>query len=417
MPRLPRPSPSRFALLLPLLLPLGALGCDADPCGPELWEACDIRDAECQRRIFDAVRCDRGYVTGGMPAVRVIDREMFRAELVESTSERTPLPHHDATMQLLDLSPEDATGTETAIDVAVASIVAFYRLEEQDITIVDRGAPMDLLDDAEVLAHEMVHVVQDRAHGIAGLYDGAETVDEAFAMSSVVEGDATFHQILYRARAEGHDIDALRWDSFYASWLQRSMDGLYAETARYHVANRSFPYVLGARRLTTRWLMSPAFATDELWMDPPRSSFELMFDPSTHEPPPGVPMPVRCGPPSAPAGLEMVDEDSLGAITVFAFLGSSELAPLEGWRLARTVIGDQIVAFGDATGTVTAFQWRIRVLQAVNAVAIEAAMRDWASRAGVLVSLDGVEVVIAGATDPAVLAAWPDGSAPCRVTP
>ena len=404
-PRAARLPASACFLALVLVTP----GC-AEEVGPEpgLYERCDIRDPACQERVFEGIQLERGVVMGGLPPIRVIDRATLRAELEEQASESSvPVPHLDAAYRLLALVPEDRTSAMASIDEQVARVAAFYRREQRDVTIVDRGAPMDLADDMAILAHELVHFIQDELYGIAAFYDLAESRDESFARVAVVEGDASYHEIAYALRIAEVDPRSVRWTDFYDDWLSRTLRSVRESDAPIH-ASRSLAYVTGANLLTRRRQDRGDPEAGQLWALPPRTSRELLFDRESGRgsaaAATGVSCPGSPAPPVETMALEHVI--TMGAIGVLAVLSTTDRDEDEIWRLARTVAGDRLSIYGDEDGATTALLWRIRLDSEDDARATHVALTTSPAWGAVVIDRAGDEVVLAGATEPALVSGW-----------
>lgn len=402
--RAPLPARALVALLAISVIP----GCahDADT-SAALYDRCDIRELACQERVFDAIQIERGMSSSGLPPIRVIDRATFRAELEADAREVEPRPHLDAAYRLLALVPEESTSLEAAIDEQVERTAAFYRRDERDVTIVDRGAAMDLADDMETLAHELVHSLQDELHGITAFYEGAASWDESFARSAVVEGDATYHELQYRLRIDGIDPRNVLWTDFYDRWLTSTLGAIRASDAPVHAA-RTLSYVVGSNLLTRRRQDRGDAQVEELWSYPPESARELLFDRESGRGARPSPLEVRCRTSPAPpvATMEIQSETSMGGVGVLALISNSDRSDDELWRLARSVAADRLSIYGDAAGAATALVWRIRLDTEDDAGALLAAFTTTPAWGPTFVERARDEVVIVGATDPALAESW-----------
>lgn len=396
-----------------LALALAAPGCASEVApDPELYDRCDIRDPRCQERVFEGVQIERGMVPGALPEIRVIDRATFRAELEARVEEAPPTPHLDAAYRLLALLPEDRTSTMASIDEQVERTAAFYRWEQRDVTIVDRGAPMDLAEDMALLAHELVHFIQDELYDIEAFQDAAETRDEAFARAAVIEGDASYHEMAYVLRVVDVDPRNVLWTDFYDDWLSRTLRAVRATDAPLH-ASRALAYVTGANLLTRRRQDRGDPEAGQLWAVPPRTSRELFFDRESGRGPRAPTVTLTCpGSPAPPAGtMTLRYAIEMGAIGVLSVLGTSDRDDDAIWRLARTVADDRLTIYGDAEDTTTALLWRIRADSVDDARALHEALTSSPLWGPVVVERVDDELVLAGATEPGLVTDWPAGTA------
>ncbi|MBN1605371.1 MAG: hypothetical protein JW940_02000, partial [Polyangiaceae bacterium] len=124
--------------VLPLSLVTLALlgGCH----GPTL-ELCDIAESECQQDIYYAdlrLRGDGYDPFGGIPPIRTISEDQYRAEL-EADAANSPqpaMPWWDAALPLLHLLPSTGDAQSTSIDNEVQNTAAYYSPTAREVTVV-----------------------------------------------------------------------------------------------------------------------------------------------------------------------------------------------------------------------------------------------------------------------------------------
>jgi hypothetical protein len=387
-------------------------GCDAPPrCQPSAWVACDIRRRLCQLDVFEAVQCGRGVSIGGLPPIRTIDTATFREELEMDAATLEPKPHWDATFQLLDILASGTSIIDSSIESRVGSTLAFYDTGSGGITIIDRGAPADLTMSSAVLAHELVHALQDRQFPLDEYLEGAVTFDEVVARRAVIEGEATLGQNQYSIRQQGHTAGEVDWARYYDESLTRAREGVALAPSRWFEARLVSMYLLGARRITAAWLPSmQGAAIESFFTSPPTSIVPFMADPFAGEAP-SVPQAVPCAPPEPPSGLELVTDDALGPTLLFAFLAADPATTETAWALARDLRGDRIRIVGDEART--AFEWRILVPGNARRLAEAPVMAAWGAVPGHRVIADGEYVVLVASDDPTLASSWTAAGAAC----
>ena len=94
-------------------------------------------------------------------------------------------------LKRLELIPPDLDILEVIDRLAGEEVAGYYRPVEQDVSIVDTFAsdgPIGRL----VIAHELVHALQDQHYDLDATIDAAAPGDEQAAILALTEGDATF---------------------------------------------------------------------------------------------------------------------------------------------------------------------------------------------------------------------------------
>ena len=392
-----------------------AAGCGPELCPQELWQPCDAREAACVERVFRAIQCERGSAGEGTPPTsRVIDRDTYRAVLREWTAEVAPTPHLDAALQMLGVIDAGSSDVEAYIESRVRSVAAFYASDDNQITIIDRGAPMSTDEDLFLLAHEVTHATQHQRYDLTARLDGVETSRDDFERRVLVEGDAVFFAALYQLHRRGADPHNLDWHRWHSEWLRELLDSLYLETAPLYPSLSGLRYPLGAAWVSSAWEEGGLEAIDALWRAPTPGARELVRGRSTLP----VTRPIACPRPAPPAELSERRGDTFGPAGVYAFLATSTLSTAGGWSVAGHVVDDRLSVYGDDAGERSAFQWQIRMDQRDSAITFESSSRGWCEEHGLRLTVRDTEIVISGASrgaepDPGTLSRWSAGDAPC----
>ena len=357
----------------------------------------------------------RGTVEGGLPALRIIDRDTYRAELVADAAAAIPTPedlHFDAALRLLRLLATSSSVSDASIESRVMNTVAYYSSDTGSITVIDRGEAMSLLDDVGTLAHEMTHAIQDRRHGLRAFRTAVDGTDARFARDAVVEGDATFVGRYYRTAADGRTLTETEWRRYFAGWR----DGLLADIAvaedRWPLARRGLLYPLGGNLAASIALREGASALDTLFLDPPATALAVSVDSLAGE---GT-LPaeeIDCAPPAAPPGMVTSSENRMGVPLVYAFV--AEVGRIaEGWSAAQRIVADRLTIYGDGIGGRTAVAWRIRSATETDARGLIALLRTLGESNGASI-VEGRDIVVA-LTNDAGAGTWVnDALAPCAI--
>lgn len=131
-----------------------------------------------------------------------------------------------------------------------------------------------------LLAHELVHALQDQHYDLARFFAGAGADSEAYlARSALVEGDALAIEIEYGLRDRGLRVEMLGDLSGLATRrigaLRASISGL--TTAPLFLLEASyFPYSHGLGFVQAVRRAHPGSGLDRIYQDPPRSSEQIL---------------------------------------------------------------------------------------------------------------------------------------------
>jgi hypothetical protein len=340
----------------------------------------------------------------------------LRAELEAEVEDAPPAPHRDVALQLLEVLPPGVSAVQARIDLEVERTIARYSAATGEITVVDRGdGRVDRADQVARFVEALLLAIEDRRYDLAAFRSGAPDTDARLAREAIVGGDALFHRLLYEAALRGVSGRAVAWPALFDERAGALLADVSTHPARAVVASARVPPWLGARALSVRWLERPnAEAVDLFWAqrgDDTEPLFESPWDdPIAREP--IVPEGVRCPAPNPPAGLAAEGEDELGPVHVLAFLARGPDVALDAWHLAHAVRGDRIALFGAADAS--AMQWRIRAQDERAAADMLAIAARWAETPGRAAVVQRDELVLAAATDAAILASWPAATASCE---
>lgn len=328
-----------------------------DVCTPDV-SFCDIRESKCQRHLFDATACVRRQRVDGLPSIRRIDTDELRAHFMEMAEQAGSLEPSawDAALQLLELIPADQTGGEAVVEDLVSGVAAFYSHLTGDVTIVEGYVDDDERAGSAVLAHEFMHVLQDRMQGLERqdrLW--AISTDATVALSHLIEGEAQLLATIVVRAGDGVDEADIEWDETFDATLQATFDVIAAAPAPFIAALQTLPYPLGARALLgLRQLGQPELET--LYLLGPGASVDWIDPASGWSPGPAQP---TCLPQPPGGGREVTGFDSFGATGLMGFLVAQGTAPAVALELSAQLRSDAIVVFQDAGGGAVAVEWRL----------------------------------------------------------
>jgi hypothetical protein len=410
--------------------------CGDVPCAPRCEELpsvlCDVLQDYCQARIFEAVQCVRG-TPGSLPEVRVLTEDAYRAEL-EASNEETldagleddddggspaadgdvEIDHWSRGLQLLGLLAPDADLQGASIENQVRSVIGLYSSSDRRVTLIDRGEPLDTPAATRLIAHELVHALQDQSVGL-GRAPG-RTTDAALSLRCLVEGEADLYDELTWALLQDLQIDSAFWDLRLEEALKyRRRDVLDAPSPYASVG--TLAYAVGTRYLVDAWQRGGSWEVRALFEAPPISSIHWMVgfeeNQARREP---LLKPLACARAALPSGYEVAFVDTLGPFVLYAFLGTilrdeERLESEAQWRNALHWRQDSFSVLRGPAGE-TAISLRVRFDGAALAEKLASELR---TRAPLPLEIHqhGDEIEVLAADDSAVLEALRTDPASC----
>ncbi len=397
----------------------------ADACLDLAGSGCDVLSPSCQRRIFEAVSCVRGR-GGDLPDIRTLTEDEVREERAPGTeldggADSPAEAGADASLGDPSSPPGEAFYEDTALRLLGLRIPesstdnvdytgGYYDPSDGRITLIDRGNPQDTDSAQLLLAHELVHALQDQHMGFWELHRSMGTSNDAIlAFGCLVEGEADLYKELAWTLLSGLSIDQPYLDTSLENQLKYSRDSVLKADSPYDQL-WLLRYSVGARYLTDAWLAGGNWAVQSLYEAPPTSTIYWMhgFADSQERTRPLTQV-LACNLATKPKGFERAWSDTLGAFTLFAFLGHNliegGLYPSEeSWRRALSWRQDHIEVFSGPKGE-TALSWRIRFAGSDVAHEVAAELRAHESLR-VRVKQHGAEIEVFTSDSRAAISAW-----------
>lgn len=379
----------------------------ASACGdsiPDDLTTCDITTSGCQRGIFESVAERLGQESTSIPRIRTISVEEFAQEVRGGVDDDDLVGDDPETrgLRLIGFLPDTAqSATETAIELRIASIAAYYSSGSTSITVIDRDYQEGVAQ--EILAHEFVHALQDDRQGIRAIFSGAASTDAFLGRRLAIEGDATYAaadwflaELDLMPTAEEWAAESARLQSF-AIEDARDLDKSIDESAGF------FPYAYGFELFGRAFELAGLEGRTQLLDSPPSTARDgmagydaLLRDGFTQLDQPDEVLS------DTVADSELALEDRAGAWYVYATLLRGGFSDDDAWAGALAWRGDVLGIFESGSEVVAV--WRVRFNRDASflADAIEQSPRDvfWTT------VVDGNEAYVIAAESDAALATW-----------
>jgi hypothetical protein len=375
--------------------------------------ACDVADKSCQEDIYYAVvrlRGDGFDPFDGVPPIRTLTEKQYCDQLrasqpppPEEPPPEEPPPEEppkeppkpmvkpwDVALQWLGLLAPATTGGQALGENRCETVAAYYNVDSQSVTVIDRDAPPDKLGDSRLLAHELVHAFQDNEVSWSPT-DG--TTDGNYANVAVIEGEARMYELLIVAEMQGVAARQYPWHEDFVADVDWQRANLVQNRSPF-AAMVWFNYPLGADRLMQGWLRGGSAAVRHLATTAPRHTVVYMAD---HE---GVPIdpapPLRCTVAGPTEDMPLAGADRFGALQLFAFLTAARIENGAAWDTALSWRDDYVWLYFDAESMEVAVTWRVRLADADAAERVVAAAL---TRPQLRAERRGKDAVIVGSAD------------------
>jgi hypothetical protein len=270
-------------------------------CNPQrAFTRCDLLQESCRGAIAHATQKLRGGA-GTLPPIQVRSEDEVVADSTSQTTQaqRDQFARENALLALFDLSTPGLTlaaQTQNHFD----GVAAFYSPSTKTVTVIDRGQPLDDEQSVVILAHELVHALQDQ-DGFLGR--STATSDAELAYSSVIEGEATVYQDLASFDIFGWQDRDIDWSGSFTHYQGvEDADAINSATPAYD-ASLDFVYPYGGAYVLERYRHGGQEAISAIYDAVPPSTFEVVN---------GFAVTPTTATIAAPAGYTIANSDSLG---------------------------------------------------------------------------------------------------------
>jgi hypothetical protein len=180
-------------------------------------------------------------------------------------------------LKRLDLVPEDYDYYSSMVELMTEQLAGMYDHKDKFLAIAD-WIPVELQQ--PTLAHEMTHALQDQYYGLENyLSPDLENDDEALALASLVEGDATLVMFAYTMAPLGQRVtdipDYVELLQQQFSFMEAASPSL-ASSPGYIKQTLMFSYSFGAEFVKEFLLRNSWNEVESLYKNPPRTTEQIM---------------------------------------------------------------------------------------------------------------------------------------------
>jgi hypothetical protein len=269
------------------------------------------------------------------PTVTIVTDEELSARVrqqIEDELDPDDLARDTALQVLLGLIDPDVDLLQLYTDLYSEQVAGYYDGELEEM-VVPAGSELSALQKV-TLVHELTHALTDQHFDfdrrIEDL-DAADRFDELSALQSVIEGDASFTELLYVSELPVSEQlvivrEALEQDTTVLDETPRFIQDLLV-----------FPYLQGSEFIQTLWSSQTGFdRVNEAYISPPTTT-EQIFHPETYEAGEGA-RPVFL-PETMIPGYEIEEEAIWGEVS-FRVMFDQGLSPGSAERAAAGWGGD-----------------------------------------------------------------------------
>lgn len=357
-------------------------GCDegdaqqqGGPCAQGL-ELCDIRQLSCQQSTFDYVQCIRGSDDAVLPPVTTMTRDEYLDGTSQGDEEQDEDRASSAERFAVALrafgysrvvEPDDYV--EEADREVGSQVSAFYSIDDDEIVVIaDEGQVLNTRRHVTVLAHEMVHALQDQEGALESLYEGIADADHRLARLAVIEGEAELMESFADVSLQDIAPTAVDWNGYHGRFQTAALATVLESTVPHSIARLVFPYPWGSELMINSYFTPEGYANVRERRDtPPEATWQFLarrFDEVAMDEAASERFPGSVSVPELPNGYEQDSAQTFGAWQLLAYLayrdeadGDVDLDGAEMNRVAAALRADAFMVFTDETPQGIAAWW------------------------------------------------------------
>jgi len=310
----------------------------------------DTRILEMADRIETRVAKIRDHEFKKSVGKGIYDKEQLGEFILESFEEELPdekAESWEASLKIFGLIPQKMDLKKTFVDFLVSQVGGFYDPEEKTLKCISSNLTFLL---HIVMAHELLHALQDQYLDLNGYYKGVDFNDDLLgARQAVIEGEAQHMTTLYAQRypqeiaGDMADMDPKDIGIFMIQQVAASQGA-----PPYFMETMTFPYIKGEQFIRKAldeggWLM-----VDALYRRPPASTEQILHPEKffgDRDDPVKVVLPDMA--PVLGSGYEKIYENTMGEMQL-GVLVKLTVDPIRAMRAAKGWDGDTYAVYRHA---------------------------------------------------------------------
>lgn len=196
---------------------------------------------------------------------------------IEEEFDPADLPRDTAVMVLLGLIEPDTDLFALYSDLLSEQVIGYYDSDAEEM-VIPAGQELSALQKS-TLVHELTHALTDQHFAFADRMeelDEADRFDELSALQAVVEGDASFTELLYVSELPTEE---------QVEMIRESLDqdtSVFDQTPRFIQELLFFPYLTGSEFVQELWGSDTGFdRVNDAYLEPPAST-EQIYHPNAY---------------------------------------------------------------------------------------------------------------------------------------
>lgn len=232
------------------------LACGADTQGQE---TATRPDAELQRTVEEILPQVEKYAALEAKHVPVVEQataetlERYLVQRLESEFPGDSLENLSLAYELFGLIPDTIDIRQLLVDLLLEQAIGYYD-PARDVLFIREEAPAELLD--AVVAHELVHALQDQQVDLDSLVDAATRNDARSAAQAAIEGQATVAMFAFQLERPVEELPELG-PELGAAMADPAVFPRLAAAPAVVREPLLFAYLGGARYVQRLWRLKP----------------------------------------------------------------------------------------------------------------------------------------------------------------
>jgi Zn-dependent peptidase ImmA (M78 family) len=272
-------------------------------------------------KMMDEMSSLRGLEFKEKVPFRSISRDELSEMLTEDFAQtKEELLVDEKVMRAFHVWDDDSLAEEVLLFYSTG-VEGYYDMLEKEFVLVDEGSKHPAVK-MVTLAHELIHVLQDQYYDTTSMLETSND-DEYIALTSLMEGDATYFESYY---LYGMGDNAIAdYFMYYNKLPEIQVKPIVSDLVM-------FPYLQGFKFISKIVADNGIEYLEKVYMDPPQTTEQVMHPQKYYSRELG-----QVVDPIYVEGMELIDENVLGESNIFIFLDQyletyRAKAAADGWN-------------------------------------------------------------------------------------